>query len=136
MVVIIKNKEVRPLEVIWRTALKCIFAPRSLKIGERREMEEDIIKWANHLELRRELAGGMLQPGTIDHMQQTALELIGNELKKDMDGKLEKRKALFIRHGIDYRKFYRLPEAYKEEDFVKGQQALEKHKLTNPEDYQ
>ena len=63
------------------------------------------------------------------------LQIIGAELYKDEEGQLDKRKEMFARHGISYKKFYRLPEAYDIKEFAKGQEILEQHKRDNPEDY-
>jgi hypothetical protein len=64
------------------------------------------------------------------------VEKIDDIIEKDESGKLEERKETFKRTNTDYKKFHRLPEAYKPEDFAKGQLALEKHMKDSPEDYQ
>lgn len=132
MSIIIKNKEKTPLPVLWRSALKVIYAPRELKLTERREMEEAIVSWTHFLEDKKEQKGFT----AIDEEHQLALELIATELKKDMDGKLDARKELFRARGIDYKKFYRFPDAYTAKDFYEAQEALRQHKISNPEDYE
>ncbi len=126
----IKNKDVLALPVLFRVALKSIYDKKHLTAKEQTEMEDSIIKWQNHLELRRDIGFT-----AVDEEHQMALEIIGSLLYEDSEGKLDRRKELFKRHNIDYRKFHRLPEAYKPVDFQRGQEALKDHMRTNPEYY-
>jgi hypothetical protein len=40
-------------------------------------------------------------------------------LKRDEEGKLDRRKRLFKEHGIDWKKFHKLPEVKREPKFFK-----------------
>ena len=51
----------------------------------------------------------------ISEENQYRLERIGWILKQDQDGKLERRKSLFIQHNIDYLKFHKMPQLTKED---------------------
>lgn len=51
------------------------------------------------------------------------LQLIGFMLKKNDDGKFDMTKEQYYFKSIDYRKAYRLPEAYTEKDFAWGKQV-------------
>ena len=137
MVHTLSKREVMPLPLLWRTALKSIYEPKKLFLVERGEMEHSIVNWKNHLVVMRDMNGGrMFEVGTIEHQQEMALELIANEIQKDMDGKLERRKELIRKHGLSYEKIYRLPGAVTKADRARGQEALRKHMKTNSEDYQ
>ena len=135
----IKNKKVVNLTVLFRLALKSIYDKKNLTFHEESELHQSIVNWQNHLALQLDLVKAQgftgFVDGSIDSENQMALEIIGSFLFQDSEGKLDERKELFKRHNIDYRKFHRLPEAYKPEDFIKGKQTLEEHKRTNPEDY-
>jgi len=140
MVVIIKSKEALSFPALNRLALKSIYEPQNMTMTEETQLHQSIVNWANHLEVRRDLvrAKGIpdFEVGSVDYEYQICLEVIGSLLKKNEDGGLEQRKESFKRHNIDYKKFHRLPESYKAEDFARGQAILEEHKKTNPEDYE
>ena len=133
----IKNKEALSLPHLWRVALKSIYDKKHLNFKEEKQMHESVILWTNHIELRRDMNGGeKFFDGSVDAENELKLQLIGMELYRDSKGEFDKRKELFRKHKIDYMKFYRLPEAYTNKDFAKGQEALNEHKRTNPEDYE
>lgn len=132
MIITIKNKPVLNLPSLLRIALKSIYDTKNLTNQEEDFMQKSIVNWQKHLQLQRDIG----RFGIVQKENQITLEYIGNLLYQNSMGKMEDRKVTFANHNIDYRKFYRLPEAYKPEDFVKAQEALEEHKRTNPEDYE
>ena len=136
-IITIKNKEVLTLPTLLRVALKSIYDKKHLTFTEEKQMHESVVKWKNHLDLRLDLNHGkMFEEGTVDSERQIALEIIGSLLHQDASGKLDKRKEMFKSHGINYKKFHRLPEVYDIKDFEKGKEILKEHMRTNPEDYE
>ena len=114
--ILVKNKTVLDLPSLLRLVLKKIYEPSKTTNQEHELIMQGIVGWKNHLDTARETGFGV-----VDEENQIALEYIGKILEDDAEGKLERRKELFIKHGIDYKKFYRLPGSWLPEDFVKAQ---------------
>lgn len=127
---LVKNKKILDLPAVWRLALKLVYEPENMSLSEQQQMKESIVSWKQHLDLRKEFGFN-----AVDEENQCRLELIAKLLKDDQEDLLLKRKITFKVHNIDYKKFYRLPEAYTKQDFINGQKTLEKHKKENPEEY-
>ncbi len=127
----VKHKEALSLPVLFRLVLKSIYDRKNFTASEGVKMMDSVLNWKDHIEIREDM--GM---DAVDRENQYRLGIIAMLLKEDEEGKFEGRKQTFQDKGINYKKFYGLPEAYVPEDFVKGQQALEEHKRTNPEDYE
>ena len=113
--VIVKNKTALDLPSLLRLVLKTIYETSKITSQDEDTIMCSMIDWKNHLDFQRESGFGI-----IDEENQISLEYIGKLLKDNMDGRLDKRKELFIRHGIDYKKFYRLPGSWKPEDFERA----------------
>ena len=124
------NRKVLPLPAVWRLVLKLIYDYKNMSVAEETQMRESIKHWKNHIEYKSEI--GL---DAVNEEHKMMLEIIRGHIQQDMDGSLEKRKRMFRQHNINYKKFYRLPEAYKKEDFVHGEKVLQEHMKTNPEDY-
>lgn len=136
MLIIANNKTVLDFPSMLRIALRYIFEPHNVNSLEMRQLQESIISWQNHINLRKEMSLDTLKGEVADQeYDEICLEYIGGILYDNETGKLERRKGLFRKHNIDWKKFYRLPEAYKKEDFYRAQHIAEEHKRTNPEDY-
>jgi len=115
-VIITKYKDALPFPALNRLALKKIYEPEKMTKEEETQLMESIVNWKNHLDLKHDM--GMFD--TDDREDENMLGLICWNLKRDEDGELDKRKEWFKKHGIDWRKFHRLPEAYQESDFAKA----------------
>lgn len=92
----VKTEIALALPVLMRLVLKFIYEPRSVSRDERRVMEDSVIKWAAKAEKTED--------------EQVVIERIGWYLKKNEEGRFDKRIADFKQHGIDWRKYHRLPE--------------------------
>lgn len=135
--IIAKNKTVLDFPSMLRIALRYIYEPHNVSAVEVRQMQESIISWQNHINMRKEISLDTLKGEVADQDgDEICLEYIAGILYDNDIGKLEKRKEFFRMHNIDWRKFYRLPEAYKQEDFYRADAIAEKHKKDNPEDYE
>jgi len=130
MLIQIRNKEALSLPALFRLALKSIYDHKNLTFTEEKQLHESVINWKNHLEVKRDIGFS-----AEDETNEYQLLIVADLLQKDMDGMFDKRKELFARHQIDYKKFYKLPEAYDVKDYIKGQATLKEHMRTNPEDY-
>lgn len=134
--IVVKNKTVLDFPSLVRVALRSIYEHGTVSASEIRQMHESIIAWNQHITLRKEMSSDILKNENSDQEgEEICLEYVAGILKDNDDGKLEKRKEFFRQHNIDWRKFYRLPEAFSPKDFIRGQAILEQHKKDNPEDY-
>lgn len=142
----IKNKKVLALPNLLRYVLKFIYDESNMSSTEIQTMQESFVDWNNTISLEDEKlfklqARDLKTFGhkiTTEHKyseEKLQLENLACLLRDNDEGKLDNRKALFKNHDIDYRKFHRLPEAYTLQDFINGQETLEEHKRTNPDDY-
>lgn len=119
-------------------------------------MKHGIIAWDKYFRKKKDMGGCRPCAGTgkrfmieceycggkgyemseIDQELMHSLQDIAFLIKNDQEGKLDKRKAMFKEHGINYLKFHRVPGVVTAQDRHKAQQALEKAKKANPEDYE
>lgn len=96
--VIVKEKSAASLQYLFRLVLKRIYDRQSMSDKERKLMEESFVNWHKCLRKTEE--------------QEEVLKRLAWMIDRDDKGGFEKRKELFKKHKIDYRKFHRLPEAY------------------------
>lgn len=147
MLIFINTKEMIPLPQLFRLALKFIYDNKSIKYGDEARLKSSVVNWYDKIqEAKKRTADkyGIIpemenieigKKGTPVDEAEYYLQIIGSLLKKNEEGKFEPQKALFREHGIDYRKYYRLPEAYSIQDFVKAKRALERNMKDRPGDY-
>lgn len=126
----VKERTVLDIPSLFRAVLKSIYELEKMTVQEHDQMIESIESWTNHIKYRREMGFN-----AIDEENAFALGMIGTLYKQDQEGKFNNRKIMFKEKNIDYRKYHRLPEAYRPVDFHNGQKALEEHMRTNPEEY-
>ena len=140
----VKKREVLDMPSLFRRALKYIYDRDSLTVAEVDQMMTSVNGWVDHIKLKLESTGDLakyvdsevkIELNPIDEENQFSLEIIGTLLEQDSKGEFDKRKVMFKEKGICYKKFHRLPESFTALDFFKGRQALEAHKIANPEDY-
>ena len=132
--IIMNNEDVLEIPQLLRLALKSIYEKKRFTFNEERQLHKSIIHWADTFKLKKELSP-IGELNAVDDEGQMGLEIIAGLIQQDANGEFEARKELFRRHNIDYKKFHRLPESYRPEDFKRAQRHLEDHKRTNPEDY-
>lgn len=138
MIIQLKTYEVADLPSLLRLVLRFIYEQDKMSAADVRLMQFSMIKWKRHLDdeiekynARFKLDGKHRTP---DHeFLQDYLQRLGWLLKKDQDGKFDRRKELFKMHRIDWRKFHRLPEAFMPEDFLRGQEVYREYAKKNPE---
>lgn len=129
----IRNHKVYDIQTLFRIVLKKIYEPEKMTSMEFDMMMSSINDWTNHIRLMGENKNGMLS--AIQNEQKIMLEYIGNLLYEDEEGRYDNRKQMFAEKKIDYKKFHRLPESYKPEDFHEANRHLEEHKKRHPEYY-
>ena len=132
--IIMNNEDLLDIPSLLRLALKKIYDKKHFTFNEDRQLQKTIIAWSDYLCNKKGTNVTGLLSAT-DEESQMGLEIIGGLLQQDENGEFNGRKELFRRHNIDYRKFHRLPEAYKAKDFQEGQYHLREHMKNNPEDY-
>ena len=125
--IVLKNYDVLSFPALLRIALKTIYDIKNITPDEMKQMQDSIVKWNKHLTLKRD----MNEESEVDKENQIYLEYIATILHNDAHGKYDKRKAMFQEHDIDYKKFYRLPEAYTPKDF---HDALVEHSKLPPDE--
>ena len=130
----VKSKEALPLPALFRLALKFIYDKSNFSIAESHQLEDGVINWANHLQLKKDmqsdLTGGM---NDLDD-ESYQLGIIAMLLKQNEEGKLERRKALFEEKGISYKKYYRLRESFQPQDFEAARREYENLCRKRPEE--
>ena len=146
----IKNKQVLSIPYLFRAILKFIYEPQNMSLAEEREMMDSFNNWKNAIDFEKEKLAALrnydlklfgrlddnISPNTHGLAEEEyQLEMMAELLVKDQAGEFDTRKINFKEKGIDYMKFHRLPEAYKPEDFIEGQKALEEHEKKFPEYY-
>lgn len=127
MLVKIKHKQVADLPYLMRLVLKFVYDERNMTIAEIHLMQYSIVAWSQKIALDKDL--GRSLEDEAEHV-----ERIGWMLKQNEDGQFDRRKALFKEHGIDWRKFHRLPEAYVQADFDRAQEEYKKWCAEHPEE--
>jgi hypothetical protein len=127
-VIQIKSKEVLLLSQVFRLALKYIFDKWHFTAQEGRQLEDSILNWANAIQFKKDMGSSMYEN------EEYQLGIIAKLLKQNEEGKLERRKALFKEHKISYKKYYRLREAYRPEDFLEARREYETLCRLKPEE--
>jgi len=121
-----------PIYVLYRMVLRSIYAPETMPVNDLHLMSESLLEYRRNFDYARD--NGIMFSAVEEEIEFT-LNYLEELIKKDASGQLEQRKQTFKEKNIDWQKFHRLPEAYKAEDFIKGQEALEQHMRDFPEDY-
>lgn len=98
MLIKIRSRKAASLPYLLRLVLKHIYEPENFSLAEEDLMQHSFVNWINKVNLSED--------------ERWILERLGWMVQKNMDGGYDKRKASFKQHGIDYKKFHRLPEAY------------------------
>lgn len=147
---------VKDLDVLMRLVLKYIYVytnkwdkknmahdKERMSLSEIHQMQKSFIWWtAKELpRLKNKIERKIwLFKCTADQVDQDEYKFVSEKvqtlawmIKKNEDGEFDRMKEEFYFKSIDYRKFHRLPEAYKPEDFYKGQEALKEWNIKNPE---
>lgn len=128
-----KDNSVIPIYRLWRLVLAMVYEPEVLTPSVIDAIFSSIDQYKKNFDWARR--NGILI-SAVEEEVEYQLAKIDEIIAQDEAGELEARKELFKRTGTDYKKYHRLPEAYKPEDFAKGQLALEQHMKDSPEDYQ
>lgn len=145
--IVIANKKVLSISALWELVLKSIFDTENFTFAEESSMQTSIVNWKSAIEIEDEKlakyqAEDIIRFGksTIDDHKYTEHKLQIQTMAKMIDdnnkGGLEEKKMFFKRHGICYRKYFRLPNAHTNEDYINGQKALQKSMEEHPEDYE
>ncbi len=100
---------------LYRYVLKFIFDIKSMSHDEIYEMQRCLKLWRKKINLDIELE-------RVNPIEKESLEGMENMLLRDSEGGFNFRKRWFKDYNIDYRKFYRLPEAFSPADFARGRQ--------------
>lgn len=116
--ILIKNKNAAALPYLFRLVLRYIYEKDKMRLEEIHLMQESMINWANKYDL--------------DEDEQYIIERLAMMLKKEEEGKYEKRKKLFQEKGISWQRFHKLPEAYDLKTLIKAQQDVKEYERTNP----
>lgn len=111
----VKNYKVLNLPGLIRVVLRIIYEPEKVPSVDYDVLEYSVKQWRKHLDLRKEIGYT-----AIDEENEINLQCIGKLLLDNRNGVFDKRKEMFKEKGIDWRKFHRLPEAYKPVDFIKA----------------
>ena len=119
----VKNHKVYDLPTLLRIALKSVFEPENMTTEQYDLMMSSIIDWKNHLNMKSEAGEGMMS--AVDEENEYVLQRIGNLLKENEEGKLERRKEHYRIHKIDYKKAYRLPGSWVPQDFARAKELYE-----------
>ena len=144
---LIQSKDRAPLYELFRLVLKYVYDYEHLSDQDENRMKNSIQNWFVWVQEEKRRRIDKYGPGA--NLEGTPVGLKGTYLdevefaiqgyawllRENDKGRLEARKSQFKKHGIDYRKFYRLPEAYNPGDFVKARRALEQAMKANPDDY-
>lgn len=128
-----KDNTVIPIYRLWRLVLAMVYEPEVLTPAVIDAIFSSIAQYKKNFDWARR--NGILM-SAVEEEVEYQLAKIDEIIAQDESGELEARKELFKRTKTDYRKFHRLPEAFTEEDFAKGQLALDQHMKDSPEDYQ
>ncbi len=118
MLTSIRRVPVVPLPQVRRMALKFIYEIQRCTRDEVTALTMALKVWDEKLRLDTEL-------NRVLPAEQEDFKHIVDLLQMNERGELEQRKKTFRFHGIDYRKYHRLPEAYTAADFARGQQLAE-----------
>ena len=89
------------MRYLSRLVLKHIYDKKNMSPSDVALMQRSIVFWTKKIAPSDE--------------ETYSLQRIGWVLKKDSEGKLERRKELFLQHNIDYLKFHKMPQLTKED---------------------
>ena len=142
----VHTNDLMPMGRLYRLVLKYIYDNKNVTFQEIADMKNAVCKWYQYIgEQKTKLldkygiqAGDYLpigQKGTTLDEQEYMMQSIGWLLREDETGGLDARKKMFADHGINYLKFYKIPEAYRPEDFARAREAVKKAMRDHPEDY-
>jgi hypothetical protein len=145
--IFLKSNELIPLPVLLRLVLRQVYDKKSMGFYDREKMENGIEAWFKYITTEKKKiinkfgieAEGFAPVGKKGTpLDEQEFQIMGMAwlLREDEEGRLEARKEMFRLHKIDYKKFYKLPEAYNPRDFVAAQEALKKNKKEFPELYE
>lgn len=126
-----------PIPVLVRLVLKFIYDRDHTTAQERNDMQSSLENWARYVNEKKDeiikkygLTAHYSVPMGLKGCPIDELELHVQRmawlLVEDEKGKWDKRKKMFKEKGIDYKKFFRLPEAYTAEDFARALEILKK----------
>jgi len=150
-IILIKKKEVLAIPNLWRYVAKFIFDENNMSVQEILKMQESIVRWNEAIKLENEILARVQaadlkvfgRKTITDHKyteEEKNLHIMANLLKEneENDPSIVSMKRTVKIHNLDYRKLpmFRFPEAYEENDFIKGQATLSQSKKDHPEDYE
>jgi hypothetical protein len=126
----VKKYAVADLASLTRLVLQFIYEKDKMPLERTAFMEHSIVAWGKKLQNDKER--NALIPGyEPDYAEQ--LQWLGGMLKKDAEHEFDERKRMFSYHGIDYKKFHRLPGSNTEKDKALAQQVYAAYKAKNLE---
>ena len=142
------QKERVPIPLLIRKVLEFIY-DRKNSLHSHEAIQRFIIEWFDWVnrekDRQRKLSGSSYREdtrqtgtkGTICDevefwIQWCALRLVQDE---NNDGEVARNKRDIIAHGLNYKKIYRLSDAYKPGDFAKAMAYLKRAQTENPQDY-
>lgn len=127
--IVVKNKKVLSIPALQRVVLKSIYQPKNLSYQDRTEMEHSIVTWKQSLDMKQKYK----IMNAIDEECLIQLQEICFLIRENEEGRLDGRKEMFLRNGIDYRKFHKLEEAFEKKDFVVAAAMKKEYDEKNPE---
>ena len=93
----VKNKQVATLPFLLRLVLKHIFEPQNMSLAEEEAMQKSFVDWNKKVDKTED--------------EEYYLVRMAKLLKRNETGGLERLKRLLKEWNIDYKRYYRLPEA-------------------------
>lgn len=126
--IISKTLDVMPMTDLMYTALEYVYEKDRMPVQKIRWMMDSVVAWTKLLAHREPEELTAIQKEYLHTLQDVA-----KLLQSDEEGKLEKRKRQFRRHGISWRKFHRLPGAVTAEDKAKAEAMKAEYDRQNPE---
>jgi len=96
MIVIVKNKGVASLPLLYRLIFRFIYERHTMRLEDIHLMMDSMVSWSKKADITEE--------------EQYTIEKFATLLKQEEEGKFERRKMLFKERNIDWKKFHRLPE--------------------------
>jgi hypothetical protein len=103
--IIVKTSDVASLPLLYRLVLRFIYERHAMRIEDIHLMMHSMIAWPKKSDITEE--------------ELFLVQSYATMLKRDEEGKLDRRKRLFKEHGIDWKKFHKLPEVKREPKFFK-----------------
>ena len=98
--ILVKNKKAADLPSLTRLAIRYVYDKKRMRAVEVALMRDSIISWSQKVDISEE--------------EQILLEKIATFLKKDELGQFDRRKELFKKKGINWGKFHKVPEIYRD----------------------